>query len=72
VFCHDCRKEINKTTSILSGNSLYRCVGCFAKLQPSPLSYQVIKSLNFPLLDHNWKAYHEILLLNFLEKYLWA
>jgi hypothetical protein len=67
VFCRDCRKEINKTVSMLS-SGVYRCVGCFAKLEVAPDSYQIIKGLGFPIVDPNWKANHEILFLNFLEK----
>ena len=71
VFCKECRKEINKTTSILS-DGVYRCVVCFAKAEHPSDSFQVIRPLNYPLADPGWKAMHEVLFLSFLEKWLFV
>lgn len=43
-------------TSILC-NGIYRCVVCFAKSNATDEPYQVIKGLNFPIMDAGWNAY---------------
>jgi len=71
-----CEREITRLSKIYCDEckNLFLCVRCFAngteKMKHKKThNYRVINSLNFPLIDHEWTAHEELLLLDGLYKF---
>ena len=66
--CDSCEKDITKYAKVSTGEQDY-CVSCFSNLETYPDTYTVINKLNFPVLDLEWTAEEELLLMEALERY---
>ena len=65
--CYSCCKDISNHTTIFT-NEHFFCVGCFAKMTETT-NYYVLSKLSFPIVEDDWTAKEELLLLEGIEKY---
>lgn len=69
TFCDSCYKNISTHIKIITVNGDY-CVGCFAQLKKFPEEYRVMNHLDIVILDFNWTAEEECLLLEGIQQYI--